>query len=88
MAAVSLANCCGHWSLSGRHTCRDFTDDSVCRVLEQLIQPPRFHLPPHRAAHTRHYMPWEKKGPGDRTLVFDTFVSIGRDSPLFICGNT
>jgi CRISPR-associated protein Csb2 len=29
-------------------------------------------------------MPWEKKGPADRTLVFDTFVGVGRHDPLFI----
>ena len=29
-------------------------------------------------------MPWEKKGPADRTLVFDTFVCIGRHDPLFV----
>jgi CRISPR-associated protein Csb2 len=29
-------------------------------------------------------MPWEKKGPADRTLVFDTFISISRQEPLFI----
>jgi CRISPR-associated protein Csb2 len=38
-------------------------------------------LPPHHVAHTRHYMPWEKKGPSDRTLVFDTFVSVSREDP-------
>ncbi len=48
---------------------------------EALAQPPRFQLPPHRVAHTRHYMPWEKKGPDDRTLVFDTFVCVGRGDP-------
>jgi CRISPR-associated protein Csb2 len=29
-------------------------------------------------------MPWEKKGPADRTLVFDTFVAVDRLEPLFI----
>jgi CRISPR-associated protein Csb2 len=29
-------------------------------------------------------MPWEKKGPLDRTLVFDTFVSINRHDPLYV----
>ena len=48
------------------------------------MQPPRFRLPRHRVAHTRHYMPWEKKGPADRTLVFDTFVCIGRHDPVSI----
>jgi CRISPR-associated protein Csb2 len=54
------------------------------RLLTPLALPPRFKLPPHRVAHTRHYMPWEKKGPADRTLVFDTFVSVSRKEPLFV----
>jgi CRISPR-associated protein Csb2 len=29
-------------------------------------------------------MPWEKKGPADRTMVFDTFVAVGRREPLFV----
>jgi CRISPR-associated protein Csb2 len=29
-------------------------------------------------------MPWEKKGPADRTLIFDTFVTVGRHDPLFM----
>jgi CRISPR-associated protein Csb2 len=67
-----------------KRTCPDFPDDDVRRLLAQLVEPPLFRLPPHRVAHTRHYMPWEKKGPQDRTLVFDTFVSVGRDDPLLI----
>ncbi|MCY2987593.1 MAG: type I-U CRISPR-associated protein Csb2 [Planctomycetota bacterium] len=67
-----------------KRTCPELSDDEVKRVLEQLIHPPRFGLPPHRVAHTRHYMPWEKKGPQDRTLIFDTFVSVGRETPLFV----
>lgn len=67
-----------------KRTCRDVSDEQAKRIFQQLADPPVFHLPPHRVAHTRHYMPWEKKGPADRTLVFDTFVSVGRDDPLFI----
>src|SRR5437660_10646622 len=67
-----------------KRTCPDVADSQLRRILEPLAQPPRFRLPPHRVAHTRHYMPWEKKGPHDRTLVFDTFVSISRRDPLLI----
>jgi CRISPR-associated protein Csb2 len=48
-------------------------------LLRALIAPPQFVLPPASAGHTRHYMPWFKKGPEDKTLVFDTFVSVPRD---------
>jgi CRISPR-associated protein Csb2 len=29
-------------------------------------------------------MPWEKKGPADRTLVFDTFVAVHRDDAVYV----
>ena len=67
-----------------KRTCPELPEDAVQRLLEQLVTPPNFHLPPHRVAHTRHYMPWEKKGPQDRTLVFDTFISVDREVPLWI----
>src|SRR5712692_3975846 len=67
-----------------KRTCLDLSEAQVKRVLSSLVYPPRFHLPPHRVAHTRHYMPWEKKGPADRTLVFDTFVCINRKADLLI----
>lgn len=47
-------------------------------ILERLASVlPSFHLPQATVAHTRHYMPWEKKGPDDRTLVIDSFVATG-----------
>jgi CRISPR-associated protein Csb2 len=67
-----------------KRTCPHVEEGQVRRILEPLTRPPRFRLPLHRVAHTRHYMPWEKKGPADRTLVFDTFVSVSRQEPLFI----
>jgi len=30
-------------------------------------------------------MPWFKKGPDDRTLVFDTFVAVTREAKLWVC---
>src|SRR5262245_21251188 len=67
-----------------KRKCPDLPEDQVRRVLMPLLQPPNFHLPPARVAHTRHYMPWEKKGPADRTLVFDTFVVVARADPVLI----
>lgn len=67
-----------------RRTCPDLPTNDVRRLLGQLVEPPLFHLPVHRVAHTRHYMPWEKKGPQDRTLVLDTFVSLQRDDELLL----
>lgn len=67
-----------------KRTCPDLGEAQVQRILQQLVAPPLFRLPSHRVAHTRQYMPWEKKGPQDRTLIFDTFVSVSRKEPLFI----
>lgn len=51
-------------------------------VLRAVGQPPEFSLPPASTGHTRHFMPWYKKGPNDRTLVFDTFVALSREDVL------
>jgi CRISPR-associated protein Csb2 len=45
-------------------------------LLRNLATPPCFVLPVASVGHTRHYMPWFKKGPGDKTLVFDAFVAL------------
>ena len=67
-----------------KRTLPDIPDDQVRRILWRLTAPPVFRLPRHRVAHTRHYLPWEKKGPADKTLVFDTFVAVGRTDPLYV----
>lgn len=45
-------------------------------VLAKLTTPPLFSLPPASLGHSRHYMPWFKRGPQDKTLVFDAFVAL------------
>jgi CRISPR-associated protein Csb2 len=50
------------------------TEPVVARLFGKLAGPPVFKLPRASLGHTRHYMPWFKKGPEDRTLVFDAFV--------------
>src|SRR3954470_8068893 len=67
-----------------KRPCRAFSDAQFRPPLGPLTPPPGFGLPPHRVAHTRHYMPWEKKGPADRTLVFDTFVAVGRHQSVLV----
>jgi CRISPR-associated protein Csb2 len=53
-----------------------------CVLAELARQSPQFHLPPATLGHTRHYMPWFKKGPDDKTLVFDAFVCLAPDAEL------
>src|SRR5260370_15398404 len=52
-------------------------------VLAELARhAPQFHLPAATLGHTRHYMPWFKKGPDDKTLVFDAFVCLAPDAEV------
>mgnify|MGYP000047148539 CR=1 FL=1 len=60
----------------------DIDEEQVAAILEKLASPPLLWLPPASVGHTRHYMPWFKKGPGDRTLVFDTFVAVPRQQEV------
>ena len=61
---------------------RKLNEDPLCMpevvesLLRKLSSPPEFFLPPATVGHTRHYMPWYKKGPQDRTMVFDAFVAL------------
>jgi len=66
-----------------KRTLPDLPQDQVEPILRVLCESrPRFILPPASTGHTRHYMPWFKKGPDDRTLVFDTFVAVSPDATL------
>jgi len=51
---------------------------AVASLLHKIVVPPYFALSPASTGHTRHFMPWFKKGPSDRTLVFDAFVAMDK----------
>lgn len=57
-------------------------ETSMQELLAALCGPPEFALPPATFSHTRHYMPWFKKGPGDKTLVFDSFVVLAKSAAV------
>lgn len=67
-----------------KRTLSDLPQERVEPVLRALAEPPEFILPPASTGHTRHFMPWFKKGPDDRTLVFDTFVALPRVAGLLV----
>ena len=67
-----------------KRTLPEVPQGQVEPILRVLANPPDFILPPASTGHTRHYMPWFKKGPDDRTLVFDTFVVVARQSQLLV----
>ncbi len=56
-------------------------DNTVANALGALLTPPVYLLPPAALGHTRHYMPLFK---GDRTLVFDSFTVVPRESELAV----
>jgi CRISPR-associated protein Csb2 len=59
--------------------------DHLPSALAKLAQrAPAFHLPRASTGHTRQFMPWDKKKPGDRTLVFDAFVALDPAAEVFI----
>lgn len=63
---------------------REFPADDVEALLRALAHPPEFVLPPAALGHSRHYMPWFKKGPDDRALVFDAFVALHPERPVTV----
>jgi CRISPR-associated protein Csb2 len=67
-----------------KRTLPHLSQEQVEPIFRALADPPEFLLPPASTGHTRHFMPWFKKGPDDRTLVFDTFVAVSPKSRLFI----
>lgn len=63
-----------------------FPEDLLARLIDRLAEaPPLYRLPPAVHGHSRHYMPWFKKGPDDRTLIFDGFLHLAKDDPLEVC---
>ncbi len=64
--------------ISGQHN--ESTLESLIDSLSNA--PPEFHLPTASHSHTRHYMPQRKMG--STKLVFDAFVAVNRDTPMYI----
>lgn len=68
-----------------KRTLPDLPQEEVEPVFRTLAcSSPEFVLPSASTGHTRHFMPWFKKGPDDRTLVFDTFVAVLREDELVV----
>jgi CRISPR-associated protein Csb2 len=67
-----------------KRTLPELPQAKVEPIFRNLAELPEFVLPPASTGHTRHFMPWFKKGPDDRTLVFDTFVAVSPSAPLLI----
>lgn len=67
-----------------KRTLSGLSQEQVEPILRALAEPPEFVLPPASTGHTRHFMPWFKKRPDDRTLVFDTFVAVPRETGLLV----
>uniref|UniRef100_UPI0035B51EE2 type I-G CRISPR-associated protein Csb2 n=1 Tax=Symbiobacterium terraclitae TaxID=557451 RepID=UPI0035B51EE2 len=63
----------------------DLPDDRLAELLAQLAAPPHVSLPPACPGMSRHWMPWFKKGPRDRTLVFDSFLALDPHAEVVFC---
>lgn len=72
-----------------KRTLPDLPQAKVEPVLRALCELPEFVVPPASTGHTRHYMPWDKgwkpNKPHPKTLVFDAFVALSRNVPIWIC---
>jgi len=60
----------------------EFVESDMLGLFTKLASPPSFVLPPATTGHSRHYMPWFKKGPDDKTLVFDAFVALNKTADV------
>lgn len=74
---------------SWKRTMPEICEDKVQSILSELLEAPKYRLPPASLAHTRHYMPWDKDWPQKReaskTMVFNTFVAVSKDEPVIVC---
>jgi len=46
----------------------DLNEETIKEILSALCDPPHFALPPATFSHTRHYMPWFKKGSSAKSV--------------------
>jgi CRISPR-associated protein Csb2 len=67
-----------------KRTLSEIPQAQVEPIFRALAEPPEFVLLAASIGHTRHFMPWYKKGPDDRTLVFDAFVAVCKATPLLV----
>ena len=62
-----------------------FPEHRLATLIDRLAEEaPVYRVPQVIHAHTRHYMPWFKKGPDDRTLIFDAFARLDPAEPLIV----
>jgi len=64
---------------------RAWPDERVRPLIEALAsQPPRFQLPPARAAHTRSYVSTNERKRSAKTLIFDGFAVLDPEEPVLL----
>jgi len=74
---------------SWKRTLPEVSEDNVKVILSEMLEAPKYRLPPASLAHIRHYMPWDKdwlkKREAAKTMVFNTFVAVSKDEPVIVC---
>ncbi|MEX1027463.1 MAG: type I-U CRISPR-associated protein Csb2 [Candidatus Paceibacterota bacterium] len=64
------------------HKFSDVPEEEMRELIEALLSPPAYHLPPTSQGHTRHYMPAANDA---KTKIFDTFVAVSPANPVVVC---
>ncbi|MFH1531486.1 MAG: type I-U CRISPR-associated protein Csb2 [Pseudomonadota bacterium] len=67
-----------------RRRYQDWDDERLSRTLAILAGAPSFVLPPANASHIRCFLSSNQKDPLEKQKVFDAFVVVARDDPVFV----
>lgn len=67
--------------LDGKLNCLN-EEEAMKAILQKLSNPPSYYLPPAFSGSCRYYMRWYKKGPEDKTKIFDNFMVINKEECL------
>ena len=66
----------------------ELEDEKVMEVIKKLSkEPPVFYLPPASSSHKRVFLSANKADPSKKNLIFDAFVVLKKDSPLYMLWN-
>lgn len=66
------------------HKAQEIPEAQLRELLNALSATPQFQLPRATASHTRHYMPYIEGKNEKTTKVFDTFVQLVADEPVYV----
>ena len=66
----------------------ELVDEKVMEVIKKLSkEPPVFYLPPASSSHKRVFLSANKADPSEKNLIFDAFVVLKRENPVYMLWN-